>query len=61
LPAGEAAGDDLTVLACWHCDFASGRRGCDRCAKCAGTGSVFWNYGRSYPYTPDGEKRARKG
>ena len=26
---------------CWRCDFASGYRGMDRCAKCDGTGSLL--------------------
>ncbi len=26
---------------CFHCDFASGRRGMDRCGKCDGTGTLY--------------------
>lgn len=51
--------DAIPVLKCWHCDFGSGQRGCDRCSKCDGTGRVFWADGRAYPYTPDGEEAAK--
>jgi len=54
--------DDLTVLPCWECvrdGVLVMSRAETRCWKCQGTGSVFWVDGRSYPYTPEGEKRAR--
>ena len=51
--------DCLTVLSCHNC--ANVHRTGERvwCPSCACTGSIFWVEGRSYPYTPDGEKRAR--
>ena len=49
--------DDLTVMKCWACD--GGRDGRNRCTKCSGVGSIFWVNGRTYPYTPRGEKVAR--
>jgi hypothetical protein len=52
--------DPLVVMRCWHCDFGTGQRGCDRCSKCQGTGSLFWANGRAFPYTPEGEKMARR-
>jgi hypothetical protein len=50
---------DIPVLKCWHCDFGTKKCGNGRCPRCGGTGSVFW-VGYAYPYTPDGEKAARK-
>jgi len=29
------------AVRCPHCDFGTGQRGMDRCAKCSGVGSVF--------------------
>lgn len=59
--------DDLTVLKCWDCRGGfndSGPRGprgaMGLCRRCAGTGSIFWVDGRSYPYTPEGEKYVRR-
>jgi hypothetical protein len=51
-------GDSLTVLRCWAC--RGNATGGHKCIKCAGTGNVFWAYGRSFPYTPDGEGRAKQ-
>lgn len=52
--------EDARIIAkgCHHCDFSMGTRGMDRCARCDGTGSVFWVYGRSYPNTEAGFHRA---
>jgi|HubBroStandDraft_4_1064222.scaffolds.fasta_scaffold00045_68 DnaJ-class molecular chaperone len=54
--------DDLTVLRCWACGGEGWRDESrnTRCHACGGTGSIFWVYGRVYPYTPAGEKQARK-
>jgi hypothetical protein len=51
--------DDLTVLRCWQCK-GIGRLGPFPCHKCQTSGQLFWADGRAYPYTPDGEKRARE-
>jgi len=48
----------LTVILCPSCDFASGRRGMDRCRACDGTGSGFFVRGRFYPNTEAGFKAA---
>jgi hypothetical protein len=47
--------DDLTVLRCHHC--SAGR---DWCAHCQNTRTIFWVSGRSFPYSPEGEKQARR-
>ncbi len=46
--------EDLTVLRCHHC--SAGR---EWCAHCQNIRSIFWVNGRSFPYSPEGEKRAR--
>lgn len=46
--------DDLKPLGCDDCDFGGGTRGMDRCAKCDGTGSLFFVNGRTYPNTKSG-------
>lgn len=52
----ETLGDeDLIVLTCWVCHGAD-----IPCRKFANSGMVFWVDGRAYPYTPAGEKEARK-
>jgi hypothetical protein len=43
---------------CDHCDFGTGTRGMDRCARCDGTGSVFIVNGRYFPNTFDGYTNA---
>lgn len=48
--------DEMPVLSCWSCEGGALFRDC---AKCGGTGSVFWVNGRAYPYTPTGERVAR--
>lgn len=45
---------DLTPSGCPFCDFSSGQRGMDRCAKCDGTGSVFLVNGRRFANTLEG-------
>jgi hypothetical protein len=40
---------------CWSCTGEP-----QGCQKCGGTGRLFYAYGRSYPYTPEGEKRCLK-
>lgn len=50
--------EDLTSLRCWECHGQVG--GDRRCPKCSGTGRLFWVNGYAYPYTPEGEKRARQ-
>lgn len=39
---------------CPRCDFGTGQRGCDRCGKCKGMGSVFRVKGVIYPNTREG-------
>lgn len=51
--------DELTVLRCWAC-AASGRDDDRYCTKCTGTGRLFWVNGVAFPYSPQGEKAARK-
>lgn len=46
------------VVMCPFCDFGSGRRGMDRCAKCAGTGSGFYTGTTFLPNTEAGYSRA---
>lgn len=46
---------DLTVLRCHHCSAKEGIH----CMRCHNTRSVFWVDGRSFPYTPAGERDAR--
>lgn len=42
---------------CRYCDFASGRRGMDRCSKCGGTGWQLHYYdGRYVLVFPDNER-----
>lgn len=43
---------------CPFCDFGSGMRGMDRCAKCDGTGSVFRVGLRTFPNTKEGYDEA---
>jgi hypothetical protein len=50
-------GDPIPQV-CPHCDFGSGQRGMDRCAKCDGSGSVFLVKGKLFPNTEDGFKAA---
>ena len=47
-------------VSCPYCDFSRGTRGMDRCAKCKGTGSVFWVGNRTYPNTKEGYEDALK-
>ena len=62
--------EEFDTLRCWNC-YGSGwiikttvprnpakQRGA--CPKCDGTGCLFWVGGYAYPYTPQGEKRARE-
>jgi hypothetical protein len=49
---------DLTTLRCHNCANVDPREN-KWCASCASTRTIFWVNGRSYPYTPEGEKRAR--
>ena len=50
--------DEPQPQVCPHCDFGSGQRGMDRCAKCDGSGSVFIVKGKLYPNTENGFKEA---
>lgn len=50
--------DILKPTACGHCDFGSGTRGMDRCAKCDGAGSVFRVGDKSFANTRDGYEEA---
>ncbi len=43
---------------CNHCDFHSGQRGMDRCAKCGGTGSQLLAANQRFPNTEQGYKAA---
>ena len=54
---------DPKARQCRHCDFGSGQRGMDRCAKCDGTGSQFvvvdvYGQRRVFPNTERGYKSA---
>jgi hypothetical protein len=54
---------ELKPRICPYCDFGTGRRGMDRCAKCDGTGSVFAvadGHGgvRFFPNTKEGYDKA---
>ena len=49
--------DRFDTLQCWTCH---GERQRKRCPKCSGTGRLFWVGGYAYPYTPEGEKRAKE-
>jgi hypothetical protein len=56
-----SADDAPIVLKCWGCSGEGGGRvGIVGCNKCAGTGAIFWVGGRTFSYTPEGEKRAKK-
>jgi hypothetical protein len=48
------ADDGLPVLKCWACNGES-----RHCIKCGGTGAIFWVGGYAFPYSPEGEIRAR--
>ncbi len=50
--------EDITTLHCWGCKGAA--RMPHDCPKCSGTGMLFWAGGYAFPYTPEGEKRARE-
>ena len=50
--------EDVEAGACLFCDFSSGTRGMDRCAKCAGTGSGFYADARFFPNTKEGYSAA---
>lgn len=39
---------------CPYCDFASDKKGMDRCTKCNGTGSVLHANNKQFPNTEDG-------
>lgn len=43
----------MPVIVCFACSGAGGG-----CAKCAGTGRLFWVYGRTFPCHPHGQLRA---
>ena len=45
---------DPDPVTCPHCDFGSGQRGMDRCARCDGIGSVFRVAGKTFLNTRDG-------
>lgn len=49
--------EDVPTIQCWAC----GGRGSEGaiCGKCQNTGRLFFAYGRSFPYTQEGEKRAK--
>lgn len=49
------------AIDCGLCDFSSGTRGMDRCAKCDGTGSRLLHLptGDSYPNTERGWNKMR--
>lgn len=49
-----ASGEDLQPHSCPFCDFSSGYRGMDRCAKCDGTGSIFRVGTRVFSNTREG-------
>jgi hypothetical protein len=49
---------ELKAYQCGHCDFGTGQRGMDRCAKCDGTGSVFIVGQRRFPNTKEGYEAA---
>mgnify|MGYP001574178023 CR=1 FL=1 len=51
--------DDLPVLQCWRCEGTGERHGLSGCPQCLGTGKLFWANGYGFPYSPEGEKRAR--
>lgn len=53
------ADEDWKAAGCEHCDFSSGTRGMDRCAKCGGTGSqlVLRATGQRFPNTEAGFAR----
>lgn len=53
-----ASGEDLQPHSCPFCDFSSGYRGMDRCAKCDGTGSIFRVGTRVFSNTREGHDGA---
>jgi hypothetical protein len=48
---------DLPVLNCWGCTNGNPR---SWCPKCHGSFKLFWVDGYSFPYTPEGEQRAKR-
>jgi hypothetical protein len=55
-----SADDGPVALKCWGCSGeGAGRVEIIGCNKCQGTGAIFWVGGRTFPYTPEGEKRAK--
>lgn len=52
--------DDLTLLRCFICGGSGRDREGDECRRCEESGKVFWAGGYSFPYTPEGEKRAKR-
>lgn len=52
---------DMTILRCWTCAGDGGRpNSTGKCTSCHGAGKIFWVEGRSFPYTPEGEKAAQR-
>lgn len=48
--------DDLNAIVCFGC--GGDPRAVD-CAKCEGTGRVFWVYGRTFPHNEKGKLYGR--
>ena len=51
------AEEDIPVIHCHHCRGGVRTTGCSHCNS---TGKLFWINGYAFPYTPEGEQRAKR-
>lgn len=48
---------NIATIRCHHCNGGERTTGCWHCHS---TGRLFWVNGYAFPYTPEGEQRAKR-